>query len=299
MIESIQIHPTQKLCVCGRSKNFPICDNTHESEGWTCAVDVTWSKFGFCASYRYQNLARKLASHYEGALVLPGEHFHRVDVLATIVDGTDLAFPKSVQPELSAKKRIIFSLGTAGGLLQTIFPASEIVHLGQITVFDAFKQIRNLLDGGQREATPTTLPQVLPSAFVSHAVSDEPLLMPVIDYLRHHFQADLFLCADSIQTGSNWQDTIYAALEGKDQFVVTLSEATLASHFCSFEIGMAFALKKPIMMLSLDGSRPFSFVQHIQAVNLPRIAKQKPWLTLSDILLDELLRGLLQAVKDE
>lgn len=204
----------------------------------------------------------------------------------------DLEFPLSIQSEIQAKKQIVTSLGAGSGLLHAVFPGSQILDLGPVTVFVAFKEIRRLLDSGDIDGLPPTELQKLSTAFVSHAVKDEPLIMPTIRYLREVFSADLFLCADSIEPGTNWQDTIYTALQEKEVFVVILSEAVRDSHFCSFEFGVAYALNKPMVMLSLDGVRPLSFVQHIQAVNLPRIAQQKPWLSLGDILLEELLLGL-------
>lgn len=41
----------------------------------------------------------------------------------------------------------------------------------------------------------------LASAFLSHAVADENLLIPVVDRLREQYGAKLFLCGDSIPTG--------------------------------------------------------------------------------------------------
>ncbi|MEM7114194.1 MAG: TIR domain-containing protein [Chloroflexota bacterium] len=289
--------PQTKLCVCGRSDNFPLCDNSHEEEGWSCAADRSWNRLGFCASFRYQNLARKLASHYQAALVLPGEPQHVVERLITIVDGTDLHYPIAIQPQIQARQHWVVSLGSASGLLSTRLNASRVIDLSHISALQAFSHIRQVVDGDElgdetvgKTAVSTT---TLNSAFISHAVKDEGLLLPAVHYLRDTFQADLFLCADSIPTGSNWQDSIYTALRQQSQFVVILTKAVLASHFCAFEIGMAYALNKPILILSLDGSRPPAFIQHIQAIDLPRIAQQKPWLTLADILLEELLRGLM------
>lgn len=283
-----------KLCVCGRSAEFPICDNSHEEEGWTCAAEVAWNRLGFSASRRYQNLARKLASHYEAALILPGEPYHAVDTLVTVVDGTDLQFPLAIQSQIQARQRWVVSLGAATTLLASQLSADKIVDLGHIPPFQAFSHIRQALDKGASAPPEPTARQMLASAFISHAIKDEPLLLPAIHYLRDYFQANFFLCADSIPSGSDWQKTIDRALHQQDIFVVLLSKAVLASHFCSFEIGMAYALKKPIVILSLDGSRPPAFVQHLQMIDLPRIAYQKPWLTLPDILLDELLNSLIQ-----
>jgi len=82
------------------------------------------------------------------------------------------------------------------------------------------------------------------------------------------------------------------ALRNQDRFIALLSKISLASHFCSFEIGSANALSKPIALISLDGSVPPVFVQHIQAIDLPRILLQESWLDPQDALLRELLNVL-------
>lgn len=289
-----------KLCVCGRSALFPICDESHVAEGWVCATDITWANYGFCASYRYENLVRKLAAHYQGVTCLAGEPFPALETLLIIVDGTDLEFPVEANRQIRAKRRLVVTLGIASPFLNGVFPGCQIVNLAGNNIFQSFKRIRMFLDesdgNGQVQDISNVVPMpaeaTLKSVFISHAVKDEPLIMPVIDYLRRYFQVDLFTCADSIPASTNWQAEIIDALRAKDIFVVLLSQATSTSHFCSFEIGMAYALKKPIILISLDGSRPPIFVQHLQTVDLTRLERQKPWLDKGDLLLDELLKVL-------
>ena len=288
-----------KLCVCGRSALFPICDESHVAEDWVCATDITWANYGFCASYRYENLVRKLAAHYQGVSCLAGEPFPTLETLVIIVDGTDLDFPVEANRQIRAKRRLVVTLGIASPLLNSVFPGCQIVDLAGIDVFQSFKRIRKILDESDgnsqlqdiSDVVPLPIEATLKSVFISHAVKDEPLIMPVIDYLRY-FQVDLFTCADSIPASTNWQREIIDALRNKDTFAVLLSQATLTSHFCSFEIGMAYALEKPIILISLDGSRPPIFVQHLQTVDLTRLERQKPWLDRGDLLLDELLKVL-------
>ncbi|MEM7343280.1 MAG: toll/interleukin-1 receptor domain-containing protein [Chloroflexota bacterium] len=239
-------------------------------------------------------MARKLASHYQAALILPGDGHYTVDTLVTIVDGTDLAIPLASQNKVQAQRRLLVTLGVEGGLLQPLFATHQIIDLGDATIFEAFKQIRLYLDEDEPQPILTSSNISLQSAFISHAVKDEPLILPVADYVRTYFKADLFLCADSIPPGVNWHDKILNALHTQHTFVFLLSEATLASHFCSFEIGFAYALEKPMVLLSLDGSRPPAFIQHIQAIDLPRIEQQKPWLDQTDILLEALLDGVVE-----
>ena len=45
-------------------------------------------------------------------------------------------------------------------------------------------------------------------------------------------------------------------------------------------------------IVSLDGSLPPAFVQHLHMVDIPRLARAKPWLSESDIVMEELLNIL-------
>lgn len=282
-----------KLCVCGRSKKFPVCDNRHVEEGWTCASGTQWVKFGFCASSPYQNIARKLAFHYQGVTCLEGDPLVHVETLVMIVDSCHLEFPIKMDQQIQANQRIVFSLGVAVNLLQSHFPNSLILDWSQENPLQLFKLITNVLDAPVPQFEKASLPsQPLQSAFISHAVKDEALILPAMDYLRNYFQSDFFTCADSIPPGTTWQPEILTALKEKDCFVLLLSQATLASHFCSFEIGAAYAWEKPLILISLDGVYPPVFIQHIQAIDLPRLKNQKPWLGLDDLLVDALLQAL-------
>ncbi len=281
----------KKLCVCGRSAVYPVCDNSHEGEGWTCAAESAWAEIGICASHRYQNLAFKLASHYHAALLLPGDAWPSVDRLVMIVDDTDLGFPVAVHGRARAEERLVVVLGVAGGLLGSHFPGSRVVDMPDVDPAAAFDRIQAVLDNNEAP-TQIAAPVSLCSAFISHAVKDEVLILSAVNYLRRHFRADMFLCADSILPGARWQDTILSALEEKDHFVVLMSEATRASPFCSFELGVACAKGKPIDLISLDGTRPPEFVQDIQAIDLPRLLRSRPWLDPPDVLIQELMRAL-------
>jgi TIR domain len=281
---------SDRLCICGRSKTLPFCDNSHISENWSCAVEDRWSDYGFSASGRYQNLALKLSAHFGGLLVLPSSTRLTVDTLVTILDGTDLNRVLISNRHQRARRQIVVTLGVDPGLLATPFPQHEIHSLGDVDILQAFKRIRQLLEDppGPQEAEKKTIA----SCFLSHAVKDEPLIQRAVEYLRDFYGADFFLCGDSIQPGDDWFEVVSLALREKERFVVFLSEWTLKSHFVSFEIGVASALEKPIILLSLDGSYPPSFLQHLQFVDLPRLRQQKPWLSIQDIQVDELLRAL-------
>lgn len=282
-----------KLCICGRSSRYPLCDNSHVDEGWSCSESPTMATVGFSTSNRYLNLAQKLASHYHGTVCLAADPALSLHRLVTIVDGTDLELPAQLHRQIEAKERIVFTLGVPPRLLSGFFPGSHLVDLSDTDPAHAFQAVAAVLDRDIGSEVSSEEPPILRSAFVSHAVRDEALLIPVKEYLEEFFGADLFLCADSISPGSSWQDRIVAALRAKDLFVQLVSRSSLESQFCSFEAGMASALEKPIRTISLDGSRPPLFLQHLHVVDLNRLKQRKPWLETRDLLSDALLQILL------
>ena len=282
----------RKLCVCGRSKKLPFCDNSHQSEGWSCVEREDWCHLGFCASFRYQNLALKLASHFNGAVIGPGRSPVSVENLVILVDGTDLTVPTEVCTQIKAGRQIVVSLGVAAKLLSSNFPQAQILDLGAVEVLETFHHIRRFLESDSQGTEAPTKPTRLASCFLSHSVADEPLLLKAVEYLRKHFAADIFLCADSIEPGVNWHDTILESLKEKDVVVVALSQKLLSSVYCAFEAGVATGLGKPVRIISLDGSLPPQFLRHIQTSELPRLGRQKPWLDDEDLLVEQLLKVL-------
>jgi len=127
---------------------------------------------------------------------------------------------------------------------------------------------------------------------MSHAIADEPTLGPVVEQLRRFLNADIFFCADSIRSGSSWQEIIRQELRHKELFLFIASQASLRSQFCAFEAGFAMGMNKNIRILSLDGSAPPGFFQDIQAADCLRLAARKPWLTPQEALLDALLQAV-------
>jgi len=183
----------KKLCVCGRSKRMPMCDNSHSAEGWSCAETSTHEIIGFCSSHRYRNLAMKLASHYSDSLILPGQATPALEYLVILADPLDLEFPVRAFQSVQAKRRSVLSLGAPPEVLSDLFPSVPISGLDTEDMTVTFKMACEILDGND---TGSASSRSLKSAFVSHAVVDESLLMSAVEYLRNYFSADLFLCAD-------------------------------------------------------------------------------------------------------
>lgn len=280
--------PSDKLCVCGRSAALPWCDGSHDAEGWQCAVGARWSRLAFCASHRFENLAARLAAHYRGTAVRPGQAVE-ADRCVVLVDGSDLDGVRALDAAVTAAARLVIAFGVPARALRPIFGGAPIVDVGPTHAFAAFRKACEVIDGLPPESA---VDGPLATAFISHAVADEPIIAPANRVAARVFGARLFWCADSIPSGATWQRDIVDALRSHDLFVYLLSAASRASSFCAFELGMACALEKPIHVISLDGTLPPAFVQHLQAVDLPRLRRTRPWMDLDDLLVEQLLIAL-------
>ena len=234
-----------------------------------------------------------LASEFNGIAILTGKEVKAVEKLIIILDGTDLDFPLNIIKTIKAKEIIVFTLGCPSNLLSNHFPEAKIVMVENEHIIDSFNYIKGFINGNNNiDSEENTNKVIKKSVFVSHAVKDELIINKVINYLRKYFNIDIFTCSDSIPSGEEWQKQIYNSLVEKDCFLIILSENLLKSHFCSFEAGYAVGLKKDIYLISLDGSMPHNFFQHIQTANIQRLKAEKPWMTDESILKQEILKIL-------
>ena len=277
-----------KRCICGRSSRLPLCDGAHASLSWTCAADTPAHHARlFVAAPQNHNIARRLAHAWQGAAL----HQVNGDVLAeqvtVISDGADVDFLSTALQRVVAPQRQVLLLGGDPILMQAIFPDA---HIRPVDMAEHPSLLwRNIQAAMQQSAEHTPLTAAdKPLLFVSHATADEPMLEEPIAILRR-LGIDFFVCGDSIAGGERWWDAILDALRRCDRFVVVLSEASRQSGWCSFEIGAAVALNKPIQLISLDGLPPPSFVGHLQMWDVPRARRQRPWLDQTDALIEAVL----------
>lgn len=278
---------SRALCVCGRSQTLPFCDGAHVEEGWACQAEASWAALAVAASARWQNLARRLAHEVGGRLVEPGAAPARAERLVLLVDAGDLDGPRALAAQVEADEQVVMALGVAARALAPAFPGARLVDLGAAGPLEAFHAAQRALEAAPSEGAAQ--PSRLRSLFVSHAVADEELLLPAAAALRAQHGAALFLCADSLAMTQDWQAGIQGALRDHDAFVLLVSEASRASHFCSFEVGYGLALDKPMALVSLDGTMPPAFVQHLQCADLPRRGAARPWVERGDLLVEALL----------
>jgi len=283
----------QQLCVCGRSANLPWCDGSHSAEDWSCDIAGEVPAFGFMAPGRIGNLARKLAAAFDGLLVREREPGARVQHFVVLVDGSDVLDATSLGDAVSFDTCTVFGLGVPCAALQRLYPGVDRhLTLPRMPLPMAFREVHDQLRNGLPTPVPRAPKPNLRSAFVSHAVVDEAVILPVVNALRERIGADVFLCADSIALGQQWHAEIEAALASRDVFVLVLSEAAARSTFCAFEVGVAVGAGKPIVIVSLDGTLPPAYVQHIHMFDAVRMQRTFPWLDADDVLLEGLLGAL-------
>jgi hypothetical protein len=283
------IPPTHKRCICGRSKTPPICDGSHRSEGWSCIEsDSEGLGFAFVASRSLSNLADRLAHRFEGASLSSPADSARCATLVIIADGQDIERLQKIWASVEAERTLVMCVGVAPSVLAWAFPEASFLLLQSESPALLWKSAEAQLLADPQPASQQAPPRV----FLSHSVLDEALLFPIVQALRGHFQIPVFVCTDSIPTGSDWHGEIQQELEDCDVFLFTASEAANRSVFCAFEAGMALALGKPIHVISLDGQPPPIHLQHLQAIDANRLQRLKPWLTQQDALLEASLMAL-------
>lgn len=91
-----------------------------------------------------------------------------------------------------------------------------------------------------------------PSFFLSFPMRDAELASQVESALAHlGFEA--FNPARELRAGENWRKAVHAAIKKSDAVIMlATSPQHLSSSWTSYEVGMAEALGKPIMILLSD-----------------------------------------------
>src|SRR4051812_34903248 len=132
------------------------------------------------------------------------------------------------------------------------------------------------------------------SVFVSHSSHDQAVTEQVVAQLRAAGFAALFVDFDpdqGIPAGRDWEQELYAQLRRSDAVVFLASAASVASRWCSIEIGLARSLRRPVFPLRLQ-----------PGVGMPLLADVQ-WTDLTDLTapeagLERLVAGLRSAGLD-
>ena len=262
-----------------------MCDGSHRSEGWQCAApeDVVLP-FGFVASESLGSLAERLAHRFRGAVLMPGGDPFSCERLVVLTDGQGLARLHLLREAVRSSETVVVCVGVDPQVIAWAFSGSLCIGVAAQAGPRLWAEVEGAIEG----AKPAAL-RVRPKLFLSHAVQDERRLLPVVEVLREHFGLELFFCADSIPSGTQWSQEIERELRKCDVFVLVASEASSSSAFCSFEAGMAVALKKRIGVVALDGAAIPAFLQDLQAQDTRRIQGLRPWLNEEEALLEAFL----------
>src|SRR4051794_32850611 len=109
------------------------------------------------------------------------------------------------------------------------------------------------------------------SIFVSHSSQDQAAAEPVVARLRAAGFAALLVDFDpeqGIPAGRNWERELYAQLRRSDAVVFLASEASIASRWCSIEIGLARSLGRPVFPLRLQPGVALPLLADVQWTDL-------------------------------
>lgn len=278
---------SRRRCICGRSSVLPLCDGAHTVEGWKCGMtqSMPYARV-FAGGPSYQTVIERLAHAQRGAALHHIQGPISAENLVVVTDGTDLDALRPSLERVSAESTKVLLIGADATLLGRAFPRAAVIPVSEAdqpalfwrNLTTALDQTVIVMSGGAH-------------LFLSHATEDEAALQPTVEALRR-LGVQVFSCGDSIPGGARWWDEILDALHRCDRFVVALTPASRASHWCAFEAGAAVALGKPVQVVSLDGKPPPSFLAHLQMQNVPRQRMLHPWLNEHDALLEAFLAPL-------
>lgn len=279
-------------CACGKSQVMPWCDGSHKNENWACEpVQKHQVNRAFFSTSGLLNLAKRLAWRFDGDLVMAGENVQGKRLIV-IDDGSSLPRLKESLSEFKFEQTLFVGIDLAAA---TVANALDIEHHLELTgsLTDIYVQLESTVEQwyqGRPVKSNRSLdcPQ-LNKMFISHAVADETLLLPMANSLRELTEMDVFMCFDSIEKGEKWRRQIESALRDCELFVMIVSKSSIQSTYCAFETGSAISLGKPICLISIDGSLPPAYISQIHCIDLMREIAAKPWLDIQSALMLQLL----------
>ena len=271
---------TPKRCICKRSSRYPLCDGSHTDQSWCGQPAPEQITRLVIASPALNSLAEWWAAVINGKTITELTHTVRetVEEIWVLSDGVQLPLLKLLLEQIPHQNE-------------------KWVHTDKSPIFpDGWMNLRtqshHYLPSSFELTTlnPHSLAPIQPVAvqhkriFISHAVSDEAILLPVLEQLEGLYDLQFFICS-KIPSQSNWYSEIEQHLRACDTVWTFLSTGFSQSTFCAFESGMTRALKKNMVLFSLDGSIPPAYFQHLQMHSLPRIQSNSPWLSQTETLM--------------
>jgi len=246
-------------------------------------------KDAFLASPHLRNLADRLAHRFQGTSLHAATGPVRARRLVILTDGIGIDAIKANLDRVHVEEIFVIGVGIDEAALSWAFENARFAKVPAEPHTVLWAAAQRQIEGEDPWAGPTVRPKV----FLSHGVADEGLIFPALAALREQYGVDPFVCADSIQPGTNWRGEILDHLRRCDVFLLLCSKAVSSSVYCAYEAGMAAGLGKEIRVISIDGGAVPVHLADAQAIDIPRLRDRKPWLTQGDALLDAMLAALL------
>lgn len=271
---------TPKRCICKRSTRYPLCDGTHTNQSWCGEKNIGQITCLVIASPALSSLAEWWATVVNGKTITETTDAIRdtVEEIWVLSDGIQLPLLKLLIEQIPHKTERWVHTDRQPVIPKDWINPHNQSHYHLPPDFDL-----NTLYPHKLESIQPTL--VTPRRiFISHAVSDEGSILPILSQLEGLFDLQFFICS-KIPSQANWYSEIEQHLRDCDIVWTFLSTAFSQSTFCAFEIGMTRALKKNLILFSIDGSTPPAYLQHLQMYSLPRVQSHYPWLSETETLI--------------
>jgi hypothetical protein len=135
-------------------------------------------------------------------------------------------------------------------------------------------------------------------AFISYSSQQQQQVddaLKIKEFLESIY-IDSFVAKDDLRAASTWKDKIVEELKNCDLFIPLLSKEFKESEWCSQEMGIAYIQGKKCIPISLDDTKPYGFINHIQT---RFVDDMFPELILSEGLMEceADFRGFIQLAK--
>jgi len=269
---------THKQCICRKSSRFPICDGSHTKYSWCKPNTHSDVSTVVICSPSLTPLGEWWANHVQGLLFcdLSKSIEHTIQNLWILSDGIDIDILRVLLQQIPHSTEHWIHLSSAPLIPQNLLHRNNIelfhyqlpedITLDQLTI----SSLRPCTTKSPRHH----------NIFVSHAVHDEPFLLPILQVLQDLYGIKFFNCAN-IPQRTEWYSIIESNLRQTDTVWAFCSTSFAKSTFCAFEIGLARGLDKTIDLISIDTSEPPAHLQHQNMASAVRTQHQRPWLSLS------------------
>lgn len=284
---------SKQLCICGASKAYPLCDESHEGLKWSCgAMNQKVIEIVISTSVELYNLAQRLAYKLDALVVT--EHYNLPVERLIRLCSLSLPYPT---PHIQANQTLNIAIDVPQSLI--IKQSPEPTH--SLTNLEPKYLYKQALQAIQNEDNWVIHPSNLKALnlrrkiFLSHAVVDQLKLSELIHLMRIRYELNVFVCSDSLILGGEWYSAIIESLSEADLVVQIITENSNKSTFCAFEAGYSIAAEIPLLLICFDqGVSPPAHLQHIQASELWKSQLTKPWMTKEELALSVILEMLVK-----